>query len=379
MRGQHPAWAVLRDRRDRWPLLFAAMHGAVLGLQPPWWVIAACLWWTANTVAHQATHRRFFRGRRAEAAWGLWLSLLLGVPQRLWQQRHLAHHAGRPVRLRLDVALRAQAVLLAAGALALAATAPAFLLAAWLPGQAAGLLLCALHGRGEHLAGATHSIYAPWWNRLFCNDGYHVEHHRWPRAHYRDLPARRVGAASQSRLPPPLRALALPWRDGLDGLERLVLRVAALQRLVLALHRPAFVRLLAALPAPPRRVVVVGGGLFPRSALLLKELLPHAAITIVDSDAAHLERARRLLPAGIRVRQATFTPGDVLDADLVVLPLALRGDRARCYAAPAAPAVLVHDWLWRRPAPPGRGVAVPWLCKRVNLVLRAAADLRQAS
>jgi hypothetical protein len=58
------------------------------------------------------------------------------------------------------------------------------------------------------------------------------------------------------------------------------------------------------------------------------------------------------------------TPPDNLD--LMVIPLAFIGDRSRIYRRPPAPAVLVHDWLWRR-----RGasvvVSVP-LLKRLNLI-----------
>ena len=34
-------------------------------------------------------------------------------------------------------------------------------------------------------------------------------------------------------------------------------------------------------------------------------------------------------------------------ADLVVIPLAFRGDRTALYRRPPAPLLVVHDWLWR--------------------------------
>jgi hypothetical protein len=52
--------------------------------------------------------------------------------------------------------------------------------------------------------------------------------------------------------------------------------------------------------------------------------------------------------------------------DLLVFPLSYSGDRGDLYAQPPAPAVIVHDWIWRRR---GRSAVVsPWLLKRVNLV-----------
>jgi hypothetical protein len=66
-----------------------------------------------------------------------------------------------------------------------------------------------------------------------------------------------------------------------------------------------------------------------------------------------------------------------------VLPLALRGDRARCYREPPAPHVIVHDWCWHRRG--ARGAPVVWLGKRLNLVRRraeappATARMREAS
>jgi hypothetical protein len=54
------------------------------------------------------------------------------------------------------------------------------------------------------------------------------------------------------------------------------------------------------------------------------------------------------------------------DTDLVILPLAFDGDRARAYANPPARAMLVHDWIW---APHGQSVVISWLLlKRLNLV-----------
>jgi len=63
---------------------------------------------------------------------------------------------------------------------------------------------------------------------------------------------------------------------------------------------------------------------------------------------------------------ARHDPEQHVDADLVVVPLAYRGDRGRFYREPPAAKVIVHDWIW---APRGKTALVSWLLlKRLNLV-----------
>ena len=63
-----------------------------------------------------------------------------------------------------------------------------------------------------------------------------------------------------------------------------------------------------------------------------------------------------------------FDPAERCDFDLLIIPLAFVGDRRVIYQQPPAPAVLVHDWIWR---PRGTSVVVSWLLlKRLNLVSR---------
>ena len=99
---------------------------------------------------------------------------------------------------------------------------------------------------------------------------------------------------------------------------------------------------------------------------MLKHLLPGAAFTIIDADAENLSTARRFIDGSVEVVHAWYTPEQVSGFDLVVLPLAFRGDREMIYRQPPAPFVIVHDWLWHRR---GVGVVVSWLLlKRLNLV-----------
>ncbi len=364
--------AILRDPRDRLDVALSLLPPLAVAVLPSPATVALGVFWLGNTVAHHAVHRRFCRGARLERAWSAWLTLLLGVPQRLWRQRHLAHHAGRPWQLRKERQLAAEALLLLLAWSIAALAAPAWLVGVYAPGLAGGLALALAHGWFEH-AGGTTSCHARWWNVPLLNDGLHVEHHRAPHRPWRDL--RALACVRTSVLPPLLRWLRwLRPEAGLDALERLVLRWPRLRQRVLAAHRRALAAVLADVPEPAR-IVVVGGGLFPRSALLLRERWPRARLEVLDADAAHLRTARAHLPDGVGLRHGTFAAGDVLDADLVVLPLALRGARALAIAEPPAPLLLVHDWAWRRP---DRGTIVAWwLFKRVYVVRSVPAPAVQ--
>jgi hypothetical protein len=142
-----------------------------------------------------------------------------------------------------------------------------------------------------------------------------------------------------------------------------------LQQFVVDVHARALRSVLAAAPTRINSIGIVGGGLFPRTAIVLRRLCPDARITIVDANRAHLDLARRLLgPGRIEFLHAWYSPTDPHAFDLIVIPLSYVGDRAVLYANPPAAAVIVHDWIWRKRGV-SRIVAVP-LLKRVNLVYR---------
>jgi fatty acid desaturase len=354
---------------------------------PSMGLVAIGLWWNANTIAHNFIHRPFFRSRAINRLYSCALSLLLGFPQTIWRQRHLAHHAGRVIAARPTPLLLVEtALVFTAWGVALAMTPRLFLLT-YLPGWALGLALCTLQGHYEH-AGGTTSHYGWIYNRLFFNDGYHVEHHQHPGVHWTEINrshrgVRRQAAESEipiqpdpdhqrkdvtSRWPPVLR-----WLDALslEGLERLVLHLPLCQRAVIAMHVPAFRRLLANV-GEVRSVLIVGGGLFPRSALVLRRLLPDATLTIVDASETHLAIARRFLDSRVTLRTAVFCGSALPGIDLVVVPLAYIGDRGQLYAHPPARLTLVHDWLWR---PRGASAIVSvLLLKRLNLITLPGAE-----
>jgi hypothetical protein len=349
--------------RDALLVALAAGHGALLLTVPSAPLLALAFWWTANTVAHNFIHLPFFRARSANAAFSGYLSLLLGLPQTLWRDRHLAHHAGRRWRLRWSRQLAIEFVVVAALWVAVASRGPQYFLETWTAGWLGGLLLCWMQGHYEHVRG-TVSHYGRAYNLAFFNDGYHVEHHARPGLHWSALPAAVAPGAERSRWPAVLRWLELAQ---LNALERLALRWRALQRFMVDRHARAFRKLLAGLP-PLRRVTIIGGGLFPRTTLVLRQLIPAAEITIIDRSKANLARARTFLDGTVRVVEASYAPELCRDAELLVVPLAFSGDRLAFYAQPPAPVIAVHDWIWRRR---GEGVVVSFLLlKRINLVRR---------
>ena len=359
--GRRLAWAA--PRQDRLMLALAAGYGLLLVWVPAAPVIAVGVWWTSNTISHNFIHRPFFRSRAGNIAFGLYLSVLLGIPQSLWRDRHLAHHAGVHPRLRKTWELAAQLAGVVGLWTVLAWTAPSFFTWTYVPGYLAGLSLCALHGFYEHHHG-TMSHYGRIYNLMFFNDGYHVEHHARPGVHWSRLPDYRDVSAQESRWPACLR-----WLDAwsLVALERLALRSPVLQRILIDVHARALQSLLARVDGSPESIAIVGGGLFPRTAFALKVLCPAARITIIDGNAAHLDIARRMLADGrIEFRQEWFDAAASDRFDLVIIPLSFVGDREAIYRRPPAAAVIVHDWLWRRRGA-SRVVSVP-LLKRVNLV-----------
>src|SRR5262245_54029733 len=87
--------------RDGLLIALASAHAVLLLAAPILPVIAVGVWWNSNTISHNFIHRPFFRNRPANILFAAGLSLLLGIPQSLWRDRHLAHHAGVPSRVRL--------------------------------------------------------------------------------------------------------------------------------------------------------------------------------------------------------------------------------------------------------------------------------------
>jgi hypothetical protein len=351
-------------RHSRWDALLvvlAGAHGTLLWAAPVAPVLALGLWWNSNTIAHNFIHTPFFRARPLNRLFSLYLSILLGIPQSIWRGRHLAHHAGTRWRLRTSPQLVAELLLVFALWALLWTRHTHFFVCVYLPGYLAGLGLCWLHGYYEHCHG-TVSHHGRLYNGLFFNDGYHVEHHTRPGLHWTCLPRSATSDVPTSRWPAVLR-----WLDllSLEALEKVVLRCPSLQRFVLSCHEDAFRRLLPPLPESPR-IAIVGGGVFPRTLLILRRLVPGGRFVVIDQSADNIALARAFLTSDVQFRNECYDPARVIGFDVVVFPLAFVGDRAAVYRHPPAPWVLVHDWVWRR-----RGVGtIISLCllKRLNRV-----------
>jgi hypothetical protein len=367
----------------------AIAHGFFLLVRPSIALIGLGMWWNANTISHNFIHHPFFRTREINRLFSMYLTLVLGFPQSLWMRRHLEHH-GLPERLperlpenlpeRLSDCipgfssqspgsvtppniLPIEFGLLLLGWGSMLYLEPRFALTVYLPGYLLGIALCGLQGYYEH-AGGTVSDYGRVYNLLFFNDGYHVEHHHNPGVHWRDLPGCKIAGSRASRYPPILR-----WLESINlrALERLTLRHTALQRFVIDRHERAIRSLLIEIP-PVKRVGIVGGGLFPRTAIILSRLMPRAALTLIDMSALNLAIARSFVSDEVREINRQFEPEEPCDFDLLVIPLSFVGARRAIYERPPAPAVLVHDWIWK---PLGITSVVSWLLlKRLNLVIR---------
>jgi hypothetical protein len=353
-------------RASRWDALLVALaflQGGLVVLAPSVPLLGVALWWNSNTIAHYFIHKPFFRAGILNKTFALYQSVLLGIPQVIWRERHLAHHANVPWRWRWSGELIVQIALILVLWTILLQRNPTCFLTVYLPGVVLGLSLCWLHGYFEHYRG-TISHHGRLYNALFFNDGYHIEHHARPGLHWTLLSAHALPDVHTSRWPAVLR-----WLDllSLEGLEHWVLRSPRLQRFVLARHERAFGRLLPQFDHAPR-VAIVGGGLFPRTLLVLQRLLPRAQFTVIDRSADNIATARSLVQGQVEFRHEAYDVTRVEGFDVLVFPLAFMGDRQAVYRQPPAPLVFVHDWLWH-----SRGASAIislLLCKRLNLVRR---------
>lgn len=362
---------------------------------------AVILWWNANTVSHNHLHNPLFHSRWHNQVFSIFLTLLSGVPQTMWKRRHLWHHAGEPATKKKFLGRDGIPELLLLGGwwLALCFIAPSRFLLTYLPGYGLGMLLCQLQGHFEHaglpvVVEPGISYYGRLYNLLWFNDGYHAEHHRYPGTHWSKLPLRKLQSPlpTVSMLPPLLRgwesfgaSLNQMQACCLVLLEGLALRPGPIQRFMLSTHERALATLLkhpvlADLhrSEPPPRIGIIGGGLFPRTALLLAKLVPSAQLTIIDECDAHVSCARStLLQHGVRSSQLTFVVQRYCadrhrDFDLLVFPLGYLGDRAALYRVPFGdPPRLIHDWFFRRDGQFGVSIS-RWIGKRLNLALSPA-------
>ncbi|MBL8783564.1 MAG: fatty acid desaturase [Deltaproteobacteria bacterium] len=365
-----------------WVLVATAIHAlVVVGALAAGWVgvplLALAVVWGSNTISHIHLHTPIFAANIANRIFSVGLTLALGVPQSIWKARHLRHHARHPERVPRVV--RGAAIIeiaMIVGMLsALVAVSPA-VAAIWSAGVALGYLLSGLQGKMEHDGEVAEgwSTYGKWHNRIWLNDGHHAEHHRHPGVHWSELPRRRLPDAPRAAHGPLWRGLGWFVPAALGALERGVMRSRWLREAVVAVHARAIAKVWRQTSEPaPSSVLIVGGGLFPRTALVVDRLWPESAIVIVDCDPksialgqAYLARHAPGLAARVRWEARRFD-GDARGCALVSLPLALRALGA---TAGDGTRRLVHTWVWRRPRGPRPATAVVawWLMKRVTRV-----------
>jgi len=364
-------------------LLGRALIGTLLG-------VAMC--WGANTVSHIHLHRPLFQSPTANRWFSIYLSVLLTVPQRWWKVRHLAHHGIESsdehsnARRWLDVESALEIALIVLVLASVAIFRPALFATVLLPALVVGYGLCALQGYEEH-ARAAEGVdhHGRVYNLLWFNDGYHAAHHRSPGAHWAELVTDVRPTDVVSHWPPILRMIeGMPgaWNRAvgfvLDGLEGIAMHVQVARNFQLRRHARAFAELLSPDTRPHlRKVTVIGGGLYPRSVLVLGQLLPTAHFTIIDRDRTHLEQAKVFLSEArlldrVTFQDKTYAPSSNAPCDLMIVPLAFRGDRSHFYTDAPAPWVATHDWLWHRRGHASAIVSV-FLAKRINLSGRTPA------
>ena len=299
-------------------------------------LIALGLWWNANTVSHNFVHLPFFRSPVLNRGYSIYLTLLLAIPHSLWRERHLRHHSGRDARDSMDlgdtrrggVGCRVMGRDGVGGCGVLRNS-----LSARVPHRAWPLLTFTVTsnmstGRPVTTAGSTTFFFST----TAITSSTTCDRARTGRGF-------RVISALMRPVAAGRRSFAGSISSASNRSSGLVLRSSRLQRYVIASHERAFRALLPKLP-DVRRVTIVGGGLFPRTALVLRRVMPAAPLTIVDASARNIEIARTFLDETIEFRHCTYQPdpafpsNELDEGHLVVIPLAFMGDRERIYREP---------------------------------------------
>ena len=198
VRVRHAGWDALF-------VMFSFVHAAALVLMPSMAVVGIGMWWNANTISHNFIHRPFFRSRWANRAFSLHLTLLLGVPQTFWRERHLVHHGGRSRRVRFTPAMAIEVGSLAALWTTLALFAPRWLMTVYVPGYALGMILSSLFLLWGREAWHTATLFQ---EPIYLASGFY-------------FPIRELGPLAGSL------AAILPITLGLDGIRQILYGKAA--------------------------------------------------------------------------------------------------------------------------------------------------------
>lgn len=139
----------------------------------------------------------------------------------------------------------------------------------------------------------------------------------------------------------------------LDILEYITIKIPFLRNWVLNVHERAICNLLSLdVQEPPIRFVVVGGGIFPRTAIIIRRLFPDAQIVIQDMNLKSLRFAENYL-RNMHITEDVIYSHTIYDGinydaasesiygTVVILPLAFRGEIGQ-----TAFKTLKHCWIW---------------------------------
>lgn len=140
----------------------------------------------------------------------------------------------------------------------------------------------------------------------------------------------------------------------LDSLEYITMNISYLRNWVLKVHETAFSNIFALdLIEPPIRFIIVGGGIFPRTAIIIRNMFPDAQIVIQDMNHKSLECAENYMKdLGITDNIIYFksrytgvnydVASESVYGTVVILPLAFRGGEI-CQTTFKT---VKHCWLW---------------------------------
>lgn len=166
--------------------------------------------------------------------------------------------------------------------------------------------------------------------------------------------------------------------SALNILEYTTMNIPFIRDWVLAVHHSAFDRLLPGLNF--NRILVVGGGIYPRTAIIMKSLYPHAHITIQDKSRESLKIAESYLQRihqelnisylheeytptsystvsastytteyatyyGTNITTVSTTTSPSVSQDLVIYPLAFQY-KSPCRPPPTQCTRVRHCWIW---------------------------------
>lgn len=336
---------VLRDSQYALFIFLAFIHAIILFCFISPFLFAVAIWWNSNTIAHYFIHTPYFTHKRSNEIFSLFQSLLLGIPQSLWKKRHITHHAGGVYKITFEDFKNHESAAILFLWIGFAIVSPVFFFTLYLPGYFMGLGLCYVQGTFEHDRKKTISHYGILYNWIFFNDGYHVEHHRYPTLNWKDLPSKRFSDSTQSEFPAILR-----WLEffSLVGLEKFAMHFGLLKNWLVKVHKNAFLKLWPEEIPSTAKIGIVGGGLFPRTALAIKEICPEAKITVIEASRDHIDLAKSILGDSVHYQESWFSFEDQNQPyfDLLIIPLAFKGDQKK-WKQLNCRYLFVHQWFWK--------------------------------